>query len=328
MATNWRLRQLPTDSVSLPADMVIHRLVAATTVEDARWIERLRELHLLTALRIVVIIVVAWALSWLLTRVITRFWRGFHRAQDLVVSHADFERTEQRRRTLSAVVRSMVGALVWLTAVITIIGEVGINLGAFVATATVIGGAVAFGAQTIVRDLLAGFFMVAENQFAVGDVVDTGVAAGVVDRVSLRVTRLIDEEGRVWYLPNGQIVRLANLSQGDGSASVDVNVSLLDDLQQLGSRLVKLANDLRQQPDVAPVLAGPARFVGVEELHADRAVLRVQIPCRPAAQGAVRRAFLAAVADAERRGVLRSVDIEPHPQASTGEYGNGPDSAV
>lgn len=286
-------------------------LTAATPAGDPAWVERLRELHLLTALRIVVIVVVAWLVSFIATRLVTRFWRGLHRAQDRVISRSDLERTEQRRKTITAVVRSTIGALVWLTAAVTIIGELGVNLGAFVATATVIGGALAFGAQTIVRDLLAGFFMIAESQFAVGDYVDAGVAAGVVDRVSLRVTRLVDDQGRVWYLPNGQITNLANLSQWNGAASVDITVGIHDDLRQQGARLVSLADSLGGDPEIAPMMAGPAKFVGVEELHADRAVLRVQIPCRPAAQGAVRRAFLSVVADAERRGALQLVDIPP-----------------
>jgi len=298
-------------------------LTAATPTGDPEWVERLRELHLLTALRIVVIILVAWFVSFVATRLVTRFWRGLHRAQDRVISRSDLERTEQRRKTITAVVRSTIGALVWLTAAVTVIGELGVNLGAFVATATVIGGALAFGAQTIVRDLLAGFFMIAESQFAVGDYVDAGVAAGVVDRVSLRVTRLVDDEGRVWYLPNGQIVLLANLSQGNGAASVDVTVGIDDDLRQLGARLVGLANSLAADPEIAAMVAGPARFVGVEELHPDRAVLRVQIPCRPAAQGAVRRAFLSVVADAERRGALRPVDIQ-HGDDNDGPADGGP----
>lgn len=289
---------------------MIAALIRATQpTDDPRWVERLRELHLLTALRIVLIVVVAWLVSFALTRAVTRFWRGLHRAQDRMISRGDLERLEQRRTTITAVVRSTIAALVWLTATVTVIGELGVNLGAFVATATIIGGALAFGAQTIVRDLLAGFFMIAESQFAVGDYVDAGFAAGVVDRVSLRVTRLVDDEGRVWYVPNGQVTRLANLSQGNGAASVDVTVGVDDDLRQVGGRLVDLANSLSRDPSIASMVAGPARFVGVEELHPDCAVLRVQIPCSPAAQGAVRRAFLCVVADAKRMGALRNVDI-------------------
>jgi len=283
---------------------------AASGSSDAQWVERLRELHLLTPLRILIILIAAWLISLVVTHVVVRFVHGLQRAQDRVLNRADADRLEQRRRTLVTVMRSTIVALVWITALITVIGELGINLGAFVATATIIGGALAFGAQTLVRDLIAGFFLIAENQFGVGDVVDAGAATGVVEKVSLRITRLRDDEGRVWYLPNGQITRIANLSQSERTVHVDVVARSDDDLALVGSRLQRLANDLRSMDELSAVVTGEAQYLGVEDLHPDTAVLRVSIPCKPGGQTAVRRAFLAAVADAERRGVLRDVSTD------------------
>jgi small conductance mechanosensitive channel len=294
-------------------------IIAAVTPAgsgDAAWVRRLRELHLLTPLRIVAIVVVAWVLALVLSQIVTRIVRGMHRAQERVLSRAEAERVEQRRNTLAVVIRSTIGALVWITAVLTILAEVGINLGAFVATATIIGGALAFGAQTLVRDVVAGFFMIAENQYAVGDLVDAGVTVGTVDKVSLRVTRLVDDEGCVWYVPNGQITRLANLSQGRSVAAVDVSVPLTEDLEVVGARLVALARGLDRTPGDSTMERGTPVFVGVEELHADRAVLRMHLPCAPAGQLAVRRAFLLAVAQAERSGTLRDIDATNHDAAS------------
>src|SRR5258706_10743448 len=105
-----------------------------------------------------------------------------------------------------------------MMALLAIISELGVNLGAFVAAATIIGGALAFGAQTIVRDFLAGIFVLVEDQYGVGDIVDLGLASGQVERVTLRSTRLRDDEGRVWHVPNGQVVRAGNLSQEGGQA--------------------------------------------------------------------------------------------------------------
>ena len=109
--------------------------------------------------------------------------------------------------------RSAIVGVVWATATITVVSELGINIGAFVATATVVGGAVAFGAQQLMRDLIAGFFVLAEDQFGVGDNVDMGIAVGVVEGITLRVTRLRDKDGVVWHVPNCAVVRVANLSQ-------------------------------------------------------------------------------------------------------------------
>lgn len=287
--------------------MLLRPAAGSSASTDARWVERLRELHLLTPLRIVIILLAAWVISLVVTHVVTRFVHGLQRAQDRVINRADADRLEQRRKTLVTVMRSTIVALVWITALITIVGELGINLGAFVATATIIGGALAFGAQTLVRDLIAGFFLIAENQFGVGDTVDAGAAVGTVEKVSLRITRLRDDEGRVWYLPNGQITRIANLSQSDRLVHVDVLANSADDLGAVGLRLERLANALRSDATLEAHLAGEARYLGVEELQADSAVLRVSIPCRAGSQNIVRRAFLAAVADAERRGSLHGL---------------------
>ena len=289
-------------------------LMAAAAVSSSAkspsWIVRLRELHLITPIRIGFILLAAWTLGIVIRFVVSRVIRGVERAHSVLPGRNDGARFDQRRQTLSTVLKSSLVALVWLTAIISIIGELGVNLGAFVATATIIGGALAFGAQTLVRDLIAGFFMIAEDQFGVGDLVDVGPALGVVERVSLRVTKLSDEQGRVWYVPNGQILRVANLTQGNGEAAVDVTVPLSEDLDLVGARLLALAREIRSDPKVGALMVADPEFVGVEELQPDRAVLRVILPCKPAGQAPVRRTFLSAVAAAERKGMLRGLGVD------------------
>jgi small conductance mechanosensitive channel len=276
-------------------------------------VQHLRAWHLLTPLRIVVILAVAWLAARLARLVVGRFVRGLAAAQERLSSRADAGRSEQRRRTLTTVLGSTLAASIWLIAVVTVIGEAGINLGAFVATATIIGGALAFGAQTLVRDLIAGLFVIAEDQFGVGDFVDLGAATGTVEKVSLRTTRLRDGEGRVWYVPNGQINRVANLSQGHATAVADVSVSLSSDLDVVGARLVELAMSLRNDADIGPLIMETPELVGVESIDHERATLRLSITTRPGSQFRVRRALLAAVAAATRRGELPglSVGVDP-----------------
>lgn len=283
-------------------------LVPATG--DAGWVRRLRELHLLTPLRIVIIVLIAAALSFVVRRVVARGVRGLQRAHERVAYRVDHARIDQRRRTLTTVLTSTVVALIWLTVVITVLGEVGVNLGAFVATATIIGGALAFGAQTLVRDVIAGFFMIAEDQYGVGDIVDLGSATGTVERVSLRVTRIRDESGHVWYLPNGQILRVANLSQGPVATTVDIAVPLASDLAAVTASIEAVARELSADPQWRDLLTDAPDVLGVEELHATHAVLRVRIRTRADARDAVRRAFLARVASWEQRGVLGDLDVE------------------
>lgn len=172
------------------------------------WIKRLDEWHLLTPLRVVLIVVVAMVLTVIVRRLVTRTTR-----RTIVIRGADQGRAEARQRAIASVLRSALVGVIWTVAVITVISEVGVNIGGMIATATIIGGAIAFGAQTLIRDVIAGFFVLAEDQFGVGDVVDLGMCTGRVDRITLRMVRLRDDDGRVWYVAHGNVARVANLSQ-------------------------------------------------------------------------------------------------------------------
>jgi small conductance mechanosensitive channel len=127
-------------------------------------------------------------------------------------------RRAQRAATISSVLRNLVSIVVWTIAVLIVLGEIGVNLAPLIASAGIAGVALAFGTQSIVRDYLAGMFVVLEDQYGVGDEIDTGVATGTVEWVSLRMTRLRDADGVAWYVPNGEIKRVANFSQRTPSA--------------------------------------------------------------------------------------------------------------
>ena len=189
-------------------------------------------------LSILVVVVIAWVVHRLLRRAIDRFvgslsgdqpparrlhrrLRGTSLGQRLptrvVVTSSSPVRTAARAATLGAVLRSLAGFAVWVLAGITVLGEIGINLAPLVASAGIAGVALGFGAQSLVKDFLAGLFILIEDQFGVGDVIDAGEATGTVEAVSLRTTRLRDTEGTAWHIPNGQILRVGNLSQTPGA---------------------------------------------------------------------------------------------------------------
>jgi small conductance mechanosensitive channel len=128
-------------------------------------------------------------------------------------------RRAQRAETISAVLRNVSAVVIWTIAVLIILGEIGVDLAPLIAGSAIAAAAIGFGAQTIVRDYLAGLFVVLEDQYGVGDVIDAGAAVGTVEWVSLRLTRLRDSEGVIWHVPNGEIKRVGNRSQrreGDG----------------------------------------------------------------------------------------------------------------
>jgi small-conductance mechanosensitive channel len=123
-------------------------------------------------------------------------------------------RRAQRAETISSVLRSVSSVVIWTIALLIVLGELGVDLAPLIAGTAIIGVALGFGAQTIVRDFLAGLFVVLEDQYGVGDVIDAGAAFGTVEWVSLRLTRLRDSEGVIWHVPNGEIKRVGNRSQG------------------------------------------------------------------------------------------------------------------
>jgi moderate conductance mechanosensitive channel len=265
------------------------------------WVERLRDLHLLTGLRIIAIVLLAWLGVVVTGRLIDKLLRGLRVFRDRAPTTAgESARADQRVRTVGTVLRSAAFAVIWLIAVITVLGELNVNVGAFVATATIIGGALAFGAQQIVRDLLAGLFLLTEDQYGVGDVVDLGLAAGTVERVSLRVTRLRDAEGRVWYVPHGQIARVANLSYEWGNAVVDVALPRRADLAAVGAELTALAAGVVAQPDLAPSVLAEPQVSWPEQLRDDRVVMRISVRTRAGARVGVTQALQVAVLAAEQ----------------------------
>ena len=171
--------------------------------------------------------------------------------------------------------------------------------GAFVATATIIGGALAFGAQTLVRDVIAGFFVIAEDQYGVGDVVDLGLADGTVEQVTLRSTRVRNADGTVWFVPNGQIVRVANRSQDFATATLDVvfdgNASVEETLAALRRTLEDVGHE--------GVLARPS-VLGVQSVGDDRYTVRVSTQCRPGQSDDVLRKLRAIIVTATQQGTL------------------------
>ena len=132
-------------------------------------------------------------------------------------------RRAQRAGTISSVLRNVSAVVIWTIAVLIILGELGVNLAPLIAGSAVIGVALGFGAQTIVRDYLAGLFVVLEDQYGVGDFIDAGAAVGTVEWVSLRLTRLRDAEGVIWHVPNGEIKRVGNRSQRRDGDVVDLS---------------------------------------------------------------------------------------------------------
>ena len=274
----------------------------------AEWVQTLDDWHLLTASKIIVVVVIALILSWLSRKLIRRIVHGMHSLRGSMPGTAPQDlHSERRARTLTAVLRSVAAAIIWTIATISILSDLGVNVGAFIAGASIIGGALAFGAQQIVRDLLAGFFMFSEDQYTVGDSVDLGLAEGTVEEVSLRVTRLRDAEGKVWFVPHGQINRVANLSQEWSLAIVDVSVPRDRDVAEVTAMVEEAARGLRDEPEIRGDLVDSPRVLGIQEVLDDRLVLRVVVRTTPGARLGVQRRLRARLVNAVQDGQVASL---------------------
>src|SRR4051794_18582913 len=263
------------------------------------WGGHLDKLHLLTPIRIITTILLAILCTVIIKRFISKTLRR-------VFQHAvpaDRPRAEARYRALSSALRGALIGAIWTVAVITIVSELGVNIGAFVATATVVGGAIAFGAQNLIRDVIAGFFVLADDQFGIGDDVDVGLAAGVVERVTLRTVRLRDGEGGIWHVQHGNILRVANLSK-TSVALLDLEVARAMDLDDLMRVAHELAGLLAADPQTAPLLVGQPVVVGITDVRDDRIVIRLSVATQPGRHHEIKRAWRVLILGAFARGDL------------------------
>jgi small conductance mechanosensitive channel len=250
-------------------------------------------------IRVIVILVAAWILVRLAHVFINRFVKhlsgGVERLAALPrVSLVDTgpipqARRIQRANTIGAVLRSVAALVIWSVAILTALDALGINLAPLIAGAGIVGIALAFGAQSLVRDFLSGIFVLLEDQYGVGDVIDTGVATGTVEGVSLRTTRLRDVEGVVWHVPNGTITRVGNQSQQWARALVDVEVAYDADVAVATAVIEQAADDLWHEPDFADVVLAEPSVLGVQSLGPGRVVIRVVVRTRPQEQWRVAR---------------------------------------
>ena len=259
-------------------------------------------------LAIVGLLLLMWVIRWLLHRVVDRL---VSRAEDGVLPDrmsrfgargkaaqqasardlATQTRRVQRAKTMGDLLKSVITGLLIAIFGTMILSELGVNIAPIIASAGIIGLALGFGAQSMVKDFLSGIFMIFEDQYGVGDVVDVGEASGTVEAVSLRVTRLRDLNGTVWYVPNGEILRVGNMSQNWSRAVVDVNVAYHEDLVRVQQVLRDVAHDLWQDEDFKDLIIEEPEVTGVEVFGPESVTLRVLLKTAPMEQWGVARAL-------------------------------------
>jgi small-conductance mechanosensitive channel len=249
--------------------------------------------------KILVIVVAAWILSRIVRRAIRRLVERLSRTTDGLDPP---DRRTQRAATVGALLRSISGATVWTLAALMVIGTFGIALAPVIAGAGIVGAALAFGAQSLVRDFLSGLFMLLEGQFAVGDTIEAGGRTGLVENVTLRTTSLRDDDGVIWHIPNGTITNVGNRSQRWSRAWVDIPLPATVAPAAAVGTLEAAARRLAEDPALAPLLLAPPEVTGPERLSREGYTVRVSVRTRPLRQEPVARAL--------RRGSLEALQAE------------------
>ncbi len=248
-------------------------------------------------LRIVFVVILALVARMLTHRVITRLTNraagmaiaSRKRAPGAAAQLLFTERRKQRAYALGSILRSISSAVIFGIAGIYILGYLGFNLAPVLASAGVLGIAVGFGAQSLVRDFLSGIFMLVEDQYGVGDVIDAGTATGTVETVGLRVTRLRDVNGVVWHIRNGTIDRIGNESQGWSRAVIDLPVEYDQDIARVRGIMKETARTMWAEPLWQPVILEEPEVWGVQALSGRAVVLRLVAKTVPLKQWEVAR---------------------------------------
>lgn len=239
----------------------------------------------IVGLRVLAIAVVAWIVVAVTNRAIRLF-----RAR--VTSR--FVEPEQVRRaeTIARVLRYLAGVIVTLIAGVLILSELGVSVAPILGAAGVVGLAVGFGAQSLVKDYFTGFFILLENQLTTGDVVKIADKSGLVEDVTLRFVRLRDYEGNVHFIPNSLITTVTNMSRGFGNAVVDVGIAYREDVDEAFAVMREVGATMRADEAFGKKILADLEIAGVERLDDSAVVLRCRIKSLPLAQWDVRREFL------------------------------------
>jgi small conductance mechanosensitive channel len=243
------------------------------------------------AMIIVVAFAVRWALQFVIRRVVQQIVSGVKRTQKvddtqaLNVSPMAAVRVVQRSRTLGAVLANIVNVFILITTLLLIITTLNKDiLGSFALLTAALGAGLGFGAQNIVKDILNGLFMVVEDQIGVGDIVDVGFASGVVETVGIRITQVRDVDGTLWFVRNGEILRVGNMSQGWARVIIDLAIPYSSDVEAVQDELLRVATALASSRKWRAFILEKPEIWGLESISAEALVTRLVVKTRVSAK--------------------------------------------
>ncbi len=237
------------------------------------------------ALRVTLIAVAAWIAVVILHRMIRTF-------RQRIALRLDQREQVKRAETIGRVFRYLVTVIVTLIASVSILSEFGVSIAPILGAAGVVGLAIGFGAQSLVKDYFTGFFLLLENQLTTGDVVEVGDRAGLVEDVTLRYVRLRDYDGNVHFIPNNLITTVKNMSRGFAQAVIDVGVAYRENTDEAFEAMRAVGRQMREDAGFGPKILDDLEIAGVERWDDSAVVLRCRFRVAPLEQWGVRREFL------------------------------------
>jgi small-conductance mechanosensitive channel len=191
---------------------------------------------------------------------------------------------KKRAHTLGNILRHALLIIISFIAILMILGELGIQLGPLLATAGIGALAVGFGAQSLVKDVISGFFIILENQYRIGDAIEVAAVSGLVESVSLRRTVLRDLEGKVHIIPNGEIKIVSNLSKEWSRSVPDIGISYREDIDQVVDLLFQIGRELGTEEPYKSAILEPLQILGVERFRESKLVIRMMVKTLPLKQ--------------------------------------------
>ncbi|WP_233579975.1 mechanosensitive ion channel family protein [Frondihabitans sp. PhB188] len=275
--------------------MVTLPLAAATDLsKDASTFWGMWGVAITVAGIIVGAIILRVIIHFVIRRVVDQVVNGVKRKQNIDDTQAldsplKAVRVVQRTRTLGSVLNNIASVVIILIAFTSILSEIGVSVVGVVSAAGVIAAGLAFGAQNVVKDLLSGLFMVFEDQLGVGDIVDVQLASGVVEAVGIRVTQIRDVNGTLWFVRNGEILRVGNMSQGWARAIIDTAVPNGSDIDLVESIILKTAVDLKAQPRWKTRMLEKPELWGMQSISDSHVIVRLAVRTRSAERDNVAR---------------------------------------
>jgi moderate conductance mechanosensitive channel len=247
--------------------------------DPAQWLQ-----YLQPVLRVLLIVI--------LTAVGLRTGRALvNRLQAVLTQREPGSEGAKRAATLTRVIRSFVVVAVVAVGCLLVMGELGINLGPVLAAAGIGGLAIGFGAQTLVKDVISGFFLLLENQVRVGDVAVIGGTGGFVESITLRTITLRDMAGSVHIIPNGQVDKVTNMTRDFSFYVADIGVAYREDTDEVMPVIKAVGDELQKDPDFGPDILEPLEMIGVDKFDDSAVIIKCRIKTRPIKQWRVGREF-------------------------------------